>query len=300
MTRSKWISTALLVTAISLAVAGLPSATAQTYSVLYNFRGNVDGGHPLAGLSMDSNGSLYGAAFEYGTYGLGTIYELARDGSSWSFSTLYSFKGSDFSDGADPTSRPVIGPDGHLYGTTLIGGFGEGCLAWYNGCGTVYSLTKESGVWAESVLFQFGTSNGGYPGYGDVVFDAAGNLYETSPTSGSTAEGIVSRLTRTSNWTETILHIFQGMSDGAMPLNGPLLDRAGRLYGTTSAGGANGHGSVYELSPVGLGWAKTIPYSFANDSDGGAPASNLVIDRSGNLYGTTQTGGFMVAEPFSN
>src|SRR5689334_23760072 len=133
MVPKRQICTALMATAIAMGLAGVPSA-AQTYSVVYNFSGSVDGGHPLAGPTLDSRGNLYGAAIDYGSYGFGTIYELAPSGSSWTFSTLYAFRGSDFSDGASPASRPVFGPDGRLYGTTLIGGFGQGCLAWYNGC----------------------------------------------------------------------------------------------------------------------------------------------------------------------
>jgi uncharacterized repeat protein (TIGR03803 family) len=291
MITKSFISIALLTTAIVVGSTGFQPAAAQTYSVLYNFTGSADGGHPLAGLTRNSNGTLYGAAFDYGSYGLGAVYELAPTGSLWTYSVLYAFRGSDFSDGAAPASRPVIGPDGHLYGATLIGGLGQGCIAWYNGCGTVYSLTNNSGAWSESVLFQFGTSNGAYPGYGDVVFDQAGNLYDTSPTSGSTADGAAFKLTPTSTWSETILHNFHGTPDGALPLNGPLLDRAGNIYGTTSAGGANGNGAVYELSASQIGWKRITLYDFRNGSDGGAPASNLVMDRWGNLYGATQTGG---------
>ncbi len=290
---NRGLSTTLLFAAASLGlgVLRIPSAQAQTYSVLYSFAGGNDGANPLAGLTMDSSGNLYGAAFNAGAHGFGTVYQLAPNGSNWTFSTLYSFRGYYDSDGAEPESRPVFGPNGALYGTTNLGGFGQGCIAWYNGCGTVYSLTNNAGTWNESVLFQFGTANGGYPAYGDVVFDQSGNLYGTSPNSGNYYNGVAYEFARDANWAEGLLFDFQAMPDGSMPLNGPILDPAGNLYGTTSAGGANGYGTVYELSPSASGLSETTLYDFTNESDGGAPTSNVVMDRAGNIYGTTQTGG---------
>jgi uncharacterized repeat protein (TIGR03803 family) len=283
----------LLFSSLILAVAffQMPSAEAQTYKVLYAFAGGNDGANPLAGLTIDSSGNLYGAAYDYGGQGYGTVYELAPNGSTWTFSTIYTFRGSDHYDGMGPQARPVLGPNGSLYGTTNLGGFGQGCIAWDNGCGTVYSLKNNSGIWSETVLFQFGTANGGYPGYGDVVFDPSGNLYGTSPTSGTHSSGIAYELNRTSNWAESVLYNFQGTTDGSTPLNGPIFDQSGNLYGTTSAGGAHGYGTVYELSPSGSSWTETALYSFTNGSDGGGPTSNLVMDSSGNLYGATQSGG---------
>ena len=282
----------LFVTAtLALALVHVLSAQAQTYSVIYNFTGQSDGGNPVAGLSMDSDGNLYGAAFAYGAHGFGNVYQLAHSGSGWTFSALYGFRGPYESDGAEPESRPVFGPDGSLYGTTHLGGFGQGCIAWYNGCGTVYSLGNNSGTWVEDPLFQFGSANGGYPSYGDVVVDSSGNLYDSSPASGNYYNGVVYELTRADRWSESILYSFQGAPDGTAPLDGPLLARGGNLYGTASAGGVNGYGAVYELSPSAGGWTETVLYSFTNGNDGGAPASNLVVDRAGDLYGATQTGG---------
>jgi len=287
-------SATLLFAAVGLAVGlpRIPSAQAQTYSVLYNFTGGSDGANPLAGLTMDSSGNLYGTTVDFGAYGWGTVYQLARSGPSWTLSTLYAFQGltGNYADGGGPASRAVFGPDGALYGTTTHGGFGQGCMEWDFGCGTVYSLRNNSGAWAESLLFQFGNSDGGNPGYGDVVFDRAGNLYDSSSTSGPSGDGDAYKLL-TTNRAEAVLYSFQGMPDGSGPFSGPILDNAGNLYGTTSAGGANGYGTVYELSPSAGGWTEATLYSFTNGSDGGAPTSNLVMDRAGNIYGATQTGG---------
>jgi uncharacterized repeat protein (TIGR03803 family) len=92
-------------------------------------------------------------------------------------------------------------------------------------------------------------------------------------------------------YTETILHGFSGTSDGGNPWAGVIFDAAGNLYGTTAGGGANQGGTVYELSPSASGWLETILYSFKQKSDGGDPLGGLVLDSSGNLYGTAYMGG---------
>lgn len=93
-----------------------------------------------------------------------------------------------------------------------------------------------------------------------------------------------------------------GSSDGAGPLAGLVFDAAGNLYGTTSGGGSGtacgagivaGCGTIFELSPTGSGpWHETILHNFTNDhTDGWSPESNLIVDRSGDFYGTTFYGG---------
>jgi uncharacterized repeat protein (TIGR03803 family) len=73
------------------------------------------------------------------------------------------------------------------------------------------------------------------------------------------------------------------------PLAGLLMDGSGNLYGTTSAGGANGDGAVFKISPDGT---ESVLYSFGSSAtDGMQPAAGLIIDRAGNLHGTTETGG---------
>jgi uncharacterized repeat protein (TIGR03803 family) len=86
-------------------------------------------------------------------------------------------------------------------------------------------------------------------------------------------------------WNETVLYSFQGLNDGQNPLGGLVLDKAGNLYGGTFDGGANGGGTVYELSPSGEGWTLTVLYSFTGGY--GGPYNKLTFDAAGNLYGTT-------------
>ena len=145
-------------------------AQAETFNVIYTFTGQNDGANPYAGVSIDTQGNLYGTTAYGGSYGHGAVFELRRSGSSWNIMPLYSFAGG--TDGAQPRARVVIGPDGGLYGTTFNGG-GTGCGG--KGCGTVFSM--HAPTWKETVLYRFtGGTDGGLP-LGDLVFDKAGNIY---------------------------------------------------------------------------------------------------------------------------
>jgi uncharacterized repeat protein (TIGR03803 family) len=88
-----------------------------------------------------------------------------------------------------------------------------------------------------------------------------------------------------------VLYSFTGSIDGANPEAEVVFDQTGNLYGTTYAGGQYGAGTVFQLTPAGSGWTESVLYPFTGGSDGGTPASSLVLDRAGNLYGTTVSGG---------
>ena len=83
--------------------------------------------------------------------------------------------------------------------------------------------------------------------------------------------------------------------DGEGPASNLAPDGAGNFYGTTQLGGANMYGTLFELSPNGVGsYNETVLYSFCsrpNCTDGSDPTSNVILDGSGNLYGTTYNGG---------
>ena len=317
--RSLWISVRASAVALAIAVTSLlilsavPLAQAQTIDVLHSFTCCSQGYLPLAGLTMDKAGSLYGTTSTGGlSYGggrcCGTVFKLTRKGSGWIFTPLYSFVGG--SDGDNPAAPLVIGPDGSLYGTTLYGGSRTYCDSG-NGCGTVFKLSPPATAcktalcgWKETVLYSFtGGNDGGEPGYGPLVFDQAGNLYGTTITGGvgscsSPAQtcGVVYKLTPSNgSWTESVLYSFQGGSDGGNPYAGLIFDEAGNLYGATAVGGSgcNGYGcgTVFRLTPSGSGWTKNVLYTFQGSSDGLNPYGGLIFDGSGNLYGTTAGGG---------
>ena len=156
-----------------------------------------------------------------------------------------------------------------------------------------------------ATIHKFTGTDGAFP-VGNLVSDAAGNLYGVNSTGGlqnpatcslngsSNYCGTVFKLTRLSSgkWQETVIYEFQGGNDGGNPLGGLTIDASGNLYGTASVGGGEFNGVVFELSPTKSGsWTETVLYYFVGGSDGYFPEGNLVFDKSGNLYGTTYGGG---------
>lgn len=278
---------------LSLIITTQP-AQAQTYTVIHSFTGGRDGISPESGLTRDVAGNFYGTTFgSRSSAGRGTVYKL-RDYSSigWVLNGLYTFKGG--SDGANPYGRVAFAQDGTLYGTTEFGG-GIGCGEV--ACGTVFQLKPPARIpnsaqdpWNETVIYRFtGGSDGAYP-QGDLTFDASGNIYGTAQNGGDNSSGVAYELVRSgAGWGLTVLYAFyQYTGDGVLPTGGVVFDRSGNLYGVTQAGGASDRfGTVYKLSPSGGGWTEQILYSFTGGNDGADPIGGLIIDASGNLYGTT-------------
>src|SRR5580704_2871147 len=124
----------------ALTIVATESAQAQTMNVLYSFAlsGNV-GNTPYSGVVLDQGGRLYGTTYFGGTYGNGTVYRVARAGSGWIATGLYSFQGEP--DGASPVANVAFGPDGSLYGMTEFGGTGPN-----GGFGTVFNLRPPAAV----------------------------------------------------------------------------------------------------------------------------------------------------------
>src|SRR5208282_1068891 len=158
------------------------------------------------------------------------------------------------------------------------------------------SATHPAKAQTEAVLYNFtGNPDGANP-ESRLTADSAGNLYGTTY-SGGLGSGTVFELSPNSSggWTETVLYNFCSESncgDGANPTYAYVtFDSQGNLYGTAYAGGANGYGVVYKLTPGQSGWTETVLYSFANSPDGANPVNGLIMDAAGNLYGTTYAGG---------
>jgi uncharacterized repeat protein (TIGR03803 family) len=190
---------------------------------------------------------------------------------------LYSF-GANATDGQEPYAGVIRDSAGNLYGTTQTGGA--------IGLGTVFKITAAG---TETILHSFGSSatDGQTPRAG-VIMDNAGNLYGTTLMGGANQIGTVFKID--TSGTETILYSFGARAnDGMDPDGGLITDSAGNLYGTTSAGGSGGTGTVYKIDPAGT---ETILYSFGvGNTDGAAPSGDLIMDSAGNLYGTTAQGG---------
>jgi uncharacterized repeat protein (TIGR03803 family) len=211
----------------------------------------ADGQEPTAGLVFDAAGNLYGTTASGGG---GIVFKLAPnpDG-TWTENVLHSFTRNS-ADGDIPRAGLIFDSSGNLYGTTASGGGSSACIVGggAEGCGVVFKLAPNpDGTWTESILYSFtGGADGAGPQAG-LIFDAAGNLYGTTYSGGSTACtggcGVVFKLTPTgSSWSERVLHSFGG--HGEFP-NGPVIfDPAGNLFGTTSAGSSN-FGLVFEITP---------------------------------------------------
>ncbi len=302
LTFSSGRSKSALALGLLLALTGFvtPTAKAQTYRVIHSFTGSQDGLYPVAGVTVDSHGNLYGTTNIGGSgsscfEGCGAAFKIARTGSGWLFTPLYDFVGGN--DGGNPGARLIVGPDGSLYGTTSQGG-GSGCESGA-GCGTVFNLRPPAhftshvlGGWTETVLYRFtGGSDGDSPHNADLLFDSAGNLYGTTIFGGGGCQGgcgTVYKLTRSgSNWTESVIHAFSASGDGQQPWAGVIVDQAGSLYGTTAQGGAYRYGTVYQLIPSGSGFAEHLLYSFHGTSDGGIMYGGLIFDPAANLFGAT-------------
>jgi uncharacterized repeat protein (TIGR03803 family) len=177
---------------------------------------------------------------------------------------------------------------GNLYGTTFGGGA--------SGYGTVFELSPAaSGTWTEKFLYSFkgGSYDGLFP-FAGLIMDSSGNLYGTTQGGGASGWGTVFELSPRGTWNETILYSFSGGNDGATPAAGLIMDSNGNLYGTTVEGGASRNGTVFELSPPTTAdgpWNETVLHAFKGGNDGAAPYAGLIMDSSGNLYGTTGGGG---------
>jgi|HubBroStandDraft_1064217.scaffolds.fasta_scaffold00803_7 uncharacterized repeat protein (TIGR03803 family) len=291
------LSTSVLTALIALLLIAARPAQAQTETVLYDFCSQAnctDGNVSASGLTPDAAGNLYGTTNAGGASteagfgnGGGAVYELSPNGSGgWNETVLYSFcSAPNCTDGFFPTRSPVIFDSaGNLYGTTSLGGasINSNC---YAGCGVVFELSPSATGWKETVLYNFCSqadcTDGNLP-FAGVIMDSAGNLYGTTTLSGDpTTNGVVFKLSPSvGGWTEQVIY------DAGMGWPGLTMDTAGNIFANTVLG------TVVEISPNGSGgWTSTVLHTFGVAPDGAAPTGTLVLDKSGNVYGTTQAGG---------
>jgi uncharacterized repeat protein (TIGR03803 family) len=308
-------------TALAATAAAAPAlAASRGYTVLYNFTDGNDGGYSQAGLIQDKAGNLYGTTHLGGADNAGTVFEVAPDGVE---TVLYAFGNG--SDGGYPTAGLVRDKAGNLYGTTYGGGSGDGVVfrlapdgtetvlhAFTGGgdganplggliedkAGDLYGTTTYGGSANDGTVFEIaadGTETVLYAFTGgadqanpvaSLIEDKSGNLYGTTCSGLGGQHGTVFEVSKKGSY--TTLHSFNGADDGECLQAGLLRDGAGNLYGTATYEGAGGAGVVFKLTP---GGTETVLYPFTGGKDGGYPVSNLVQDKSGNFYGTTEGGG---------
>ena len=217
-----------------------------------------------------------------------------RAAQAQTYNVLHSFSGG--GDGGTPSAGLMMDRTGNLYGTAQYGGAGNG---------TVFKLSHPGSGWILSILYAFQGGNDGLGPESRVIFGPDGGLYGTTTSGGFQGYGTVFELRPPVTacksvicpWTETVLYRFQGGSDGIDPAYGDLtFDPMGNLYGTTSGGGlqlcgGNTCGVVYKLTRSGGSWTESVLYSFTGGNDGGTPYSGVILDSTGNLYGTAYYGG---------
>ena len=247
--------------------------SAGTLSVLYSFQGRPDGSTPEHGLTMDKTGNFFGTT-PYGGYGDGIIFKLTPDGTE---TILHNFADG-YDDGAYPYGGVTIDKKGNIYGTTLDGG-SDGLQ---QGPGVLYKLASRGKF---RVLHHFTDSTGDYPAAAPLL-DASGNLYGTTSAGGNSGAGVLYKLAPDGNY--AVLHSFAGGNDGEYGIGRLVMDQAGNLYGVATEGGSGCDcGTVFKLGTDGT---YTILHTFTG-SDGRYPADGLIINRKGQLFGTTYQGG---------
>lgn len=257
-----------------------PEEVGWAENVLYSFTNTPDGAYPVSGLLMDSAGNLYGSTFEGGYLSDGAVFELSPSGGGWQEKVIYAF---DNTAGYCAPSGLTMDAAGNIFGTTFS---------------LVVELSPTNGLWNGTAIYNYA---GTFSPSDTLVLDQAGNLYGTNPYGGGPNAGIVFMLStrpkvrrgRTVYPTKT-LYVFRprahGVKDGSHPSSGIVFDAAGNIYGTTASGGTYGQGTVFELMPVNGKYQEKILWNF-NGTDGAQPSGSLALDRAGNLYGTTSSGG---------
>jgi len=285
--------------------------------VLYNFTGS-DGAFPIASLTFDSQGNLYGTTQLGGlgvcstsggqNLGCGVVFKLVKTQTGWQESTVYEFQPG-VNKGVIPAGGVIFDSTGNLYGTTWAPGV-QGDYIFdragrspqantYWGCslpgcgGTVYKLAPTQSGWQETDVYAFTGASDGSSSVANLVIDNAGNLYGTTPYGGGGncqyGCGTVFEVNPASG-TETVLHAFGG-SDGGYPMGALTVDASGNFYSTTSTGGAHNKGNVFELMKSGQQWQATTLYDFTGSTGGASPNSGVIFDNNGNLYGAATEGG---------
>jgi uncharacterized repeat protein (TIGR03803 family) len=244
------------------------------FTLLRSYDG-VNGSQPTQGVVFSSDGSqLYGLTTQGGSLGTGVGYGVGLNGSS--FAVLASMGGSN---GSSPMSQPVLSPDGGtLFGTATQSG--------QNGLGTIFSISTLTGEL--TVLHQFQGGTDGASPYSPLLLGADGVTLYGMTLAGGNGYGTIYRLGLNGS-DYAVIHSFSGY-DGALPrLGGLIQDPHGILYGMTSQGGLNGHGTLFSLHSNGDNF--TMLHSFAG-SDGSNPLATLIYSNSTHsLYGTASQGG---------
>jgi uncharacterized repeat protein (TIGR03803 family) len=262
-----------------------PSGTLTTlYSFCPSPPNCTDGSSPEGGLLQASDGNFYGTTAQDGTGGnAGTVFKITGSGT---LNTIYSFcSQSGCADGALPVGGLLQATDGSFYGATDTEGIHNG--------GTLFNITPSGTL---TTIYSFCSQPGctdGANANGSMVQGTDGSIYGTTNAGGlSYIYGTVFKITTTGIFTTLYNFCSQpNCTDGANPNGGLIQAVDGNFYGTTSAGGTFGGGTVFKISP---GGSLTTLHNFCfppNCPDGSGPTTGLVQATDGNFYGMTRIGG---------
>jgi uncharacterized repeat protein (TIGR03803 family) len=285
-------------------VAAPVYASAPTTLVSFN---GTNGSEPIAGLTTDAHGDLFGTTFGGGANSVGTawsgdgmVFEIQNTGTvaapvyASAPTTLVSFNGSN---GANPVAGLIADANGDLFGTTIHGGANsDGTVFEIQNTGTVAAPVYAS---APTTLASFNGTNGTEP-YAGLTMDANGDLFGTTFGGGANSDGTVFEIQNTGTVAApvyasapTTLVSFNGFN-GQTP-QALIADANGDLFGTTVDGGANSDGTMFEIKNAGTvaapvyASAPTTLINFNGPNEVGASVG-LIADANGDLFGTTSSG----------
>lgn len=296
---------AAVVAASSVVVlAPVQGASAAALTTLHAFCSNPncpDGQAPNYGLVAGLGGDFYGTTSE------GTVFQLVYDQHTgkWTFKKIHTFcRQRGCTDGELPIGTLVADTSGNLYGVAAYGGLSKGA-------GMVFELRPaSSGKWSYKILYKFCSLHSCQDGelaYSGLTwlgqasgqaYDGKSPLYGTTLLGGTHGQGVAFEIAPGSGgrWSQSVIYDFcakSGCADGMSPYGGLTMDSAGNIFGVTQNSEGGSAGVAFELSSSGGRWTESVLYTFCAQSgcaDGEGP-NPLVMDTSGNLFGTTYEGG---------
>jgi uncharacterized repeat protein (TIGR03803 family) len=266
-----------------------------TETILHGFQGGADGANTQGAVIFGPGGALYGTTLFGGSSptGFGTIFALAPNGSGFDYYTLIRF--SDAPGTLNVPENQFTYWQGNLYTTAQDGGaYGN-----YGGVLELVEPTMKGGAWSYNALYSLDGADGNQIQGAVIVDPSTGYFYTCAQNGGAADEGTIFQLLPPAvsggAWTLNLLYQFTAGDDGGYIYAGPVLGAHGVLYGIAQTFGEYGKGTIWSLTPPASGtgpWTFAVIHQFGSVAgDGATPVSNLVLDSSGVLYGTTLLGG---------
>ncbi|HEY3863804.1 MAG TPA: choice-of-anchor tandem repeat GloVer-containing protein [Verrucomicrobiae bacterium] len=205
-------------------------------SVVYSFTGGLDGNEPIGALALASDGNFYGMTTAGGAHSFGGVFRMTPGGA---LTNIYSFTGG--TDGFNPDGALMQATDGSLYGTTR-----RNSKQGFTFYGTIFKISTAGALTTLYTLNPNVFGDGAFPFTG-LIQGQDGQFYgDTLDGGGPNNDGAVFSITTAGAYTNLIS--FDGSDDGANPESALVQDAAGNFYGTTTAGGPLGKGSVFRLT----------------------------------------------------